>query len=285
MPPRVTPGGTANTALLVCWMYSFSASCVPAAAGSRRTALRVALEGDEEQPGVELAGHRVDAVGVGVAAAQDLDAAVRQRARRGGCGRRRDHRRAVAVLRARGRRCRARWLPGAARRSALTRPIVVLLVAERRRGPRSRSASGCGGRRGSCRRASTPAAPRRRPTRSGSIASASSASRLFVPSLKPMRLRGVACAARGRRRAPEAELRPAQHRRARGRCGARLRTAWKATCGSSAQAWTQRSPSVRVGLELVAGQRAERRAAPRGAATREAEAVVPSETEPARSRS
>ena len=41
------------------------------AAGSRRTAARVALEADEEEPGFELAEALVDAIGEGVAAAQD----------------------------------------------------------------------------------------------------------------------------------------------------------------------------------------------------------------------
>ena len=45
---------------------------------------------------------------------------------------------------------------------------------------------------------------------------------------------------------------------------ARLRTAWKATCGSSAHACTQRSPPVRSRVELVAGQRGQRRAAAAG---------------------
>ena len=36
---------------------------------------------------------------------------------------------------------------------------------------------------------------------------------------------------------------------------ARLRTAWKATCGSSAHAWTQRSPPLRSGSSVVAGER------------------------------
>ncbi len=38
---------------------------------------------------------------------------------------------------------------------------------------------------------------------------------------------------------------------------ARLRIAWNATCGSSEQAWMQRSPPAKVGVELVAGQRRE----------------------------
>ena len=74
-------------------------------------------------------------------------------------------------------------------------------------------------RRGSCRRASTPAAPRRRPRRTRFIAASSSASRLFVPSLKPWRLRGVGLAARRRRGAAEAELGPAERRRRPTRAG------------------------------------------------------------------
>ena len=37
---------------------------------------------------------------------------------------------------------------------------------------------------------------------------------------------------------------------------AKLRMTWKATCGSSAQAWTQMSPPLRSGSQRVAGQRA-----------------------------
>ena len=66
---------------------------------------------------------------------------------------------------------------------------------------------------------------------------------LLVPSLKPIRLRGVVCPA------PVADARPnpscdqrstAVPRAAR----TRLRTAWNTTCGSSAQAWMHRSPPL-----------------------------------------
>ena len=100
--PRRTPGGTANRPLPVCWMYSLSASDVAEPALDRGELLvRVALEGDEEQAGVELAGARVDAVGVRVAAAQDARRRRSSTARRGGCARRRDHRLAVGAARAR----------------------------------------------------------------------------------------------------------------------------------------------------------------------------------------
>ena len=70
-PGSRTPAGQAKRPLPVCWMYSLSASCGRAAAGAGRTACAGPLVGDEEQAGVELAGDRVDAVGEGVAAAQD----------------------------------------------------------------------------------------------------------------------------------------------------------------------------------------------------------------------
>ena len=63
-------------------------------------------------------------------------------------------------------------------------------------------------------------------------------------------------APRGHDVRPKPELRPAQHDHGRGRAGARLRTAWNATWGSSEHAWTTRSPPLRGGVELVAGRRA-----------------------------
>jgi hypothetical protein len=57
-------------------MYSFSLSLAPALDADEAT-VEVALEGDEEEAGIELARARVDAVGVGVAAPQDPHAAVR----------------------------------------------------------------------------------------------------------------------------------------------------------------------------------------------------------------
>ncbi len=71
--------------------------------------------------------------------------------------------------------------------------------------------------------------------------SSSSSFRLFVPSLKPMRLRGVSCA----RLVDDVRPKPSCDQRMTTRprpIRARLRTAWKTTCGSSAQACTQMSP-------------------------------------------
>ena len=70
-----------------------------------------------------------------------------------------------------------------------------LLLARARRGPRSRSSSGCGGRRGSCRPPSTPApSPRPATQTCSSSAAVSSALMLAVPSLKPIGCAGVVCA-------------------------------------------------------------------------------------------
>ena len=66
-----------------------------------------------------------------------------------------------------------------------------------------------------------------------------------MPSLKPMRLRGVSCA----RLVDEVRPKPSCDQRtvtAPRPMRARLRTAWKATCGSSAHACTQRSPPLRA---------------------------------------
>ena len=45
----------------------------------------------------------------------------------------------------------------------------------------------------------------------------------------------------------------------RARCARRLRTAWKATCGSSAHAWTHRSPPLRAGSSSSPGSGRQRR--------------------------
>ena len=183
---------------------------------------------------------------------------------------------------ARGRACRTRRAPPSG-------APADLLAADRRAparrapcGPSSRSACGSAAPRGRSRRGTTPAARRRRPTRSGPSAPASSTLRLRVPSLKPMRLRGVtwslvvfvllpkpSCIQRS-----STAPRPAR---------SRLRTAWKATCGSSAQAWMHRSPPLRGGVELVAGQRPERLQA-RGPPAAQAHAVLAALLEHARGR-
>ena len=76
---------------------------------------------------------------------------------------------------------------------------------------------------------------------------------LAVPSLNPNRLRGVDCAV------VVVEVRPKPSWDQRTATvpkpiRARLRIAWTATCGSSAQAWTQRSPPVRAGSRTSAGK-------------------------------
>jgi hypothetical protein len=77
-------------------------------------------------------------------------------------------------------------------------------------------------------------------------AATSSSLRLFVPSLKPMRLRGVGCdvLVLEVRPKPSCDQRITATPRA---SRARFRTAWNATCGSSAHACTQRSPPQRSG--------------------------------------
>src|ERR1700709_2808770 len=68
---------------------------------------------------------------------------------------------------------------------------------------------------------------------------------LFVPSLNPIRFRGVDCAAEvvDVRPNPSCDHRSTAVPRA---MRAKLRMTWKATCGSFEQAWTQRSPPVRA---------------------------------------
>src|SRR5215218_6713409 len=75
----------------------------------------------------------------------------------------------------------------------------------------------------------------------------------MVPSLKPIRFRGVAWLVDVEDVRPNpnwdqrSDARPKAIR-------ARLRTACTATCGSSAQAWTHRAPSNLCGSSLSAGQ-------------------------------
>jgi hypothetical protein len=73
---------------------------------------------------------------------------------------------------------------------------------------------------------------------------------LIVPSLNPIRLRLAS------RRCCLGE-KPSWVQRSVATSGAiraMLRTAWNATCGSSAQAWRNRSPSLSRRDELVAGE-------------------------------
>ena len=93
-----------------------------------------------------------------------------------------------------------------------------------------------------------------------------------MPSLKPNRLRGVDCAVEvdDVRPKPSCDQRTATVPKP---IRARLRIACTATCGSSAQAWTQRSPSDRAGSRLSAGKCGSVRSAV-GLPVGEAEAVL-----------
>ena len=160
----------------------------------------VAHEGEEEQAGVELALALVEAVGERVAAAQDPRALVREP----------DVAATPAAAAARtasnspdGRA--ARPTPCGARSSAPGRRAT--------RGPRPRSASGSGARRGSCRRAASPA----RRTQTCSVERRGVLELEVVGAVleaHQVARRGLLAARR--RRAPEAELRPAERRRAAG---------------------------------------------------------------------
>ena len=93
-----------------------------------------------------------------------------------------------------------------------------------------------------------------------------------MPSLKPNRLRGVACA----RLVDDVRPKPSwDHRIAAvpNASRARLRIACTATCGSSAHACTQRSPSLRAGSSWSAGKCGSRSRA-RGLPVREPEPVA-----------
>ena len=267
--PAACPGGIANSALVVCWMYSLSASCAAEPALDRgELRVRVALEGDEEQPGVELARGRVDPVGERVAAAQDAD----RRCSRDGAASRMCASTSItgvpsASLRREIDRRRARACPSSGAPDCLEAADHLLLVAERRRGPRPRSACGCGARRGRCRRGTSAAARRRRPTRSARICAVVVAVEVVRAVLEAHQVARRDLLARRRRRAAEAELRPAQHGRAARR-----------SARGCAPRGTRPDGIVRAGLdaevavrarrvELLARQRAERpqRARPAGA--------------------
>ena len=87
-----------------------------------------------------------------------------------------------------------------------------------------------------------------------------------MPSLKPNRLRGVACVVD----VDDVRPKPSWDQRSAAvpkPIRARLRIACTATCGSSAQAWTQRSPSLRPGRGRRRGSAAAA-AAPRAAGPR-----------------
>ncbi len=97
--------------------------------------------------------------------------------------------------------------------------------------------------------ADRPAGPRRAARRRP----VSSALMFAVPSLNPSRLRGVAWAVD----VDDVRPKPSCDQRTRAVPKAvrvRLRTACIATCGSSAQAWTTRSPSLRAGSSSSPGK-------------------------------
>ena len=84
-------------ALPVCWMYSLSASWRPSFCCSVMNWCGLLHEGDEEQAAEQGAAHRVDAVGEGVAAAQDAEAVVLLVAGQADVGVGRDDRLALVV--------------------------------------------------------------------------------------------------------------------------------------------------------------------------------------------
>ena len=113
------------------------------------------------------------------------------------------------------------------------------------------------------------------------IAAVSSARMLLVPSLKPMRLRGVACA----RLVVDVRPNPSCDQRITTLprpMRARLRTAWNATCGSSAHACTTRSPPERSRSSSSPGS-ARQVAQQRGLLRPQAEAVLAAALEERRS--
>ena len=82
-----------------------------------------------------------------------------------------------------------------------------------------------------------------------------------MPSLKPNRLRGVSCDAAGRRGPAEAELGPADRRGAESQPG-QVADRVHGDLGSSAQACTHRSPSLRAGSSWSAGKWGSRSSTP-----------------------
>ena len=168
---------------------------------------------------------------------------------------------------------------------------LVELLATRERGPRglgapdepSWSPSGCrsqtsmvmrsAGRRGRSRRRASPRGVVAGRTQTcSSSASVSSALTLAVPSLKPNRLRGVSWLVL----VDEVRPKPSCDQRTETvpkPIRARLRIACTATCGSSAQAWTHRSPPRPGRVEHVARE-VRQVAQRRRAAVGEAEPVA-----------
>ena len=244
--PSRTPGGTAKIAEPVCWRYSPTCGrLAPAGSASARTGMRVAHEREEEQAGVEPA-EAVAAVGEVVAAAQHP---ARRRSRRDGrgatCESSGDERR---------RRCPATSKSGCGELvAARQRRTLALGAADDRLllraatcGPTSRCACGSGARPGTCRRSSSRRRRRRRlhphvlVERVGVLGLEVRGAVLEAEQVARGRLVG-----RRRRRPAEAELRPAQRRRCRSRCGP--------GCG-----WRARRPAGRWRRPGRRGRRRER---------------------------
>ncbi len=215
---------------------------------------RVALVADEEQPPVELARHRIDAVGERVAAPQQTGSLVRRVARQSDVSVGRNGE--LAVRTPRRQVDRVELVAGAeGRTSRLARDRSSTPGRTARIDPTSRGTCESGGPRDSCRRASTPGRRSSGPTRSGPWPPSSSPLRLLVPSLNPWRFRSVVWLWL------VVDVRPkptSAHRRTAAPLAwrVRLRSAWYATCGSSAHTCTARSPP------LNAQDRAGRRRSP-----------------------
>ena len=168
-----------------------------------------------------------------------------------------DHR-ARRLLGGEVRRCRAPSGAPSGAPSCLLRPIVSSWSASGGPVPDLEHHPDPTGRRGSSRRASTRGRPPARPTRGRSSAPVSSTTRLLVPSLNPMRFRGVVLLVVGDRRAPEPLLRPPERDDAApdpgevtDRRGTRPSDRWRTTgCA--------RSPSLRCRVELVAAEQRHR---------------------------
>ena len=220
--------------------------------GSARTPPRVALVGEEEQAGVEAA-EAVHAVGEAVAAAQQRAPRRCGRDGRAGRARRRDQGPpSVPVAAKSGSSCSS---------DAPERGAVALVAADDASCSESEvrsQVSMChpdpAGRRGRSRRPSTRTRRRRAPRAGRRSAVSLLPSMLRVPSLKPMQV--------ARRSAPvlvhdvfaEPELRPAHRVTTPTPIRASWRIACTATCGSLAQAWTHRSPSLRAGSRSSPGK-------------------------------
>ena len=207
------PGGTAKIADPMWRMYSLSRS-VTSARWRAMNWLGERWNARKNSPASSRP-YGVVAVDVVVAAPQDPDPAVVRRVGQADVGRRVDHRRAVG--RSPRSRASVNSSPPLKRRArALGAAEDRLLLGEPDPIPGLDEHLDLARRRGTCRRRATPGVARSAPRRAASTAAVSSARMLLVPSLKPIRLRGV-CWVDGRlRRPPEAHLRPADGRPAEG---------------------------------------------------------------------